>query len=743
VPTSALALTSDTVLRFKPHLGVHSLAGSVVFTVSETQRSVIAGHPTAAVALLIDGRRTLSELLVAALPRISEAETIFAVEELNEAGLLAISADSTPAGQAAFWSQLGVDPTSALVEVDAVGTVKPAWQDAMISALAAAGVTVGATGRAKRPAWRIALTHDYRDPAFREYARRQRAEGITWLPIKPCGTRPFIGPIFSMAGGPCWECLRHALERSHPVEQFLERQLPGGRSVTAPLAELAPAVVGVCNLTAVLVAHHLAVSQTADVPASALIELEVESLQTTAHRVLRRPQCSVCGDGDWMQRLGREPVRLDPNLAPIESDGGYRICTPSKTFERYRHLVSPLTGPVTHVKPMPDRYTETRAVYSSGYLLCPQRFEGKTHVFDKACAGKGRTDEQARASALCEALERVSSVHQGDEARLRSTLRALGDSAIHPDSLQQFSERQFARRDELNRHTSDARRRIPLPFDADATIDWIPAWSLETDVCRYVPLAYCFAEAPTASGRVFCDHNPNGTASGNCLEEAILHGVLELVERDAAAIWWYNALAQPAVALSAFNDPFFDAMIAEYTALGFDVWVLSLTHDLGIPSFVAVAHGKERSDFTLGFGCHLSAKHGILRALTELNQLFDPVQRRTSARYLEDLPAEPYLFPDPTQEPLTPDALPEIKHRTLFQAIEHCRQAMVNAGLELMIVNKTRPDFGLSVAQVIVPGLRHFWPRFASGRLYMVPQRLGRLARPNTEEMLNPIELLL
>jgi ribosomal protein S12 methylthiotransferase accessory factor len=527
------------------------------------------------------------------------------------------------------------------------------------------------------------------------------------------------------------------------VEQFLERAQPDAGRVALPLAVLPAAVIGVCNLTAVLVARHLAASGTGEVSPSALMELDLESLETTAHRVVKRPQCPVCGDGDWMQRVGLEPLPLDTTRAPIESDGGYRTCTPSKTFERHRHLISPLTGAVTHVRPMPDRHTETRAVYSSGYLLCPQRFEGKTHVFDKPCAGKGRSHEQARASALCEALERVSSVYQGDEARLSSTLHALGNSAVHPDCLQHFSERQFARRDEQNRRTLDARRRIPLPFDSRATIDWTPAWRLDGAACRYVPLAYCYAETLGASGRLFCDHNPNGTASGNCLEEAILHGFLELVERDAAAIWWYNELAQPAVALSAFGDPFFDNLVAEYAALGFSVWVLSLTHDLGIPAFVAVAHRKGRSAFTFGFGCHFSAKQGIVRALTELNQVFDPGERRTSAGHLGDPPAKPYLFPDPTQEPLTPDVLPEIKHRTLFHAIEHSRQIVANAGLELMVVNKTRPDFGLSVAQVIVPGLRHFWPRFAPGRLYSVPERLGRLAQANREETLNPLELLL
>jgi oxazoline/thiazoline synthase len=38
------------------------------------------------------------------------------------------------------------------------------------------------------------------------------------------------------------------------------------------------------------------------------------------------------------------------------------------------------------------------------------------------------------------------------------------------------------------------------------------------------------------------------------------------------------------------------------------------------------------------------------------------------------------------------------------------------------------------VVKVVVPGLRSFWARFAPGRLYDVPVRLGRLPSPTTYE---------
>ena len=55
------------------------------------------------------------------------------------------------------------------------------------------------------------------------------------------------------------------------------------------------------------------------------------------------------------------------------------------------------------------------------------------------------TDTQARASGLCEAIERYSAVFQGDEPRIRSSGRALGDDAVHPARCMLFSAAQYRR----------------------------------------------------------------------------------------------------------------------------------------------------------------------------------------------------------------------------------------------------------------------------------------------------------
>jgi ribosomal protein S12 methylthiotransferase accessory factor len=54
------------------------------------------------------------------------------------------------------------------------------------------------------------------------------------------------------------------------------------------------------------------------------------------------------------------------------------------------------------------------------------------------------------------------------------------------------------------------------------------------------------------------------------------------------------------------------------------------------------------------------------------------------------------------------------------------------------VLDQTRPDLGVPVVKVIVPGLRHFWARFGPGRLYDVPVELGWLDAPTAEADLNP-----
>ena len=64
----------------------------------------------------------------------------------------------------------------------------------------------------------------------------------------------------------------------------------------------------------------------------------------------------------------------------------------------------------------------------------------------------------------------------------------------------------------------------------------------------------------------------------------MLQGFMELVERDATAIWWYNRLNRPGVDLASFGLGYLTELAAHYDSLERDLWALDLTHDLGIPA---------------------------------------------------------------------------------------------------------------------------------------------------------------
>jgi ribosomal protein S12 methylthiotransferase accessory factor len=736
-------LDLDRVLAFKPSLRVAPTDSGALFLVGERERFVIADEHTNEIAALVDGRRAVREIIEAASTRVSAPKTIFILSKLLERGYVAPAAREVPSDTAAFWAALGVDAHTAREALQQAPVLLQSVGDdvaaaSMADALEQAGVRV-----ARDSKWSVVVTDDYLRPDLKPVGERAAREGKPWWLIKPSGVSPLIGPLFWPGAGPCWECLAFWIRNNQPVEELLRRRQGLQHGFTVPRAGVPASVRATCGLAALAIARALMSADGRPLLdfRTHLLSLDLATFESKVHAVVRRPQCPGCGDSSVVAAIGRRPVVLQPVSKGHCDDGGYRRQAPEETYKRFNHLVSPLTGAVTHLTPMPGRNTELRSVYASGYMICPRDGIPTSNQFDKPCAGKGRSPEQARVSALCEAVERFSSVYQGDEAHVRGSLDEMGAAAVHPRELQGFSDQQYRSRDRGKRTAENVRTWVPEPLEPTTKIDWIPAWSLTRDQRRYVPLAYCYWEAPSESGTSFFAPCGNGVAAGTCLEEALLQAVLELVERDAAAIWWYNEIRRPAVDLESFRSAYFEALQADYSRLGWSAWVLDLTHDLGIPTFAAVAHEPRADRFALGFGCHLDSRLAVQRALTELNQVFDPDGPRRAPWGSELPPSVAYLFPHTDLAPRAARELPRISGSDLKADVEHCISSFQRAGLELIAVDKTRPDLGLSVVQAIVPGLRHFWPRFAPGRLYETPCELGWLPTARAESALNPVPL--
>ena len=208
------------------------------------------------------------------------------------------------------------------------------------------------------------------------------------------------------------------------------------------------------------------------------------------------------------------------------------------------------------------------------------------------------------------------------------------------------------------------------------------------------------------------------------------------VQTCALPIWWYNRTRQPGLILDDFTDPWLDRVRLRNAELGRELWALDLTTDLGVPVVVALSAGDGlASGPVLGFGAHFDPRVALRRAATELCQQLGAQPNSSRASRLHD-----YLRPSraAATSPLTH---PYERCVDLREDVDRAVTLLRSANLELLAIDQTRPDVGMPVAKVLVPGLRPIRARFAPGRLYDVPVRLGRLSRPTCHRDLNPAPL--
>ncbi|MEV7213998.1 TOMM precursor leader peptide-binding protein [Kitasatospora cineracea] len=751
------------LIGFKRHFTPYVVDGEAVYLVSERGVSVVDGRLAQALAPLLDGTRT-AEQIGAALDGVVPADKLRAgVDKLRAGGWVTAADPATDRPGAAFFEMAGQDGDTAMaalrtatVRVEVHGELDPA---PFLAALAAAGVTVDQDAE-----FTVALTDDYLHPGLAERNRQALADGRPWLLARPVGSIVWVGPVFEpdgveQNGSGCWECLAHRLSANRQSLSYLQHRLGQDQPIPTTGAHLPATLALGTQLAALETAKWLAGARP---PQPAVTTLDTVLLESEKHVLVRRPQCPSCGDDAMVSRRQLAPVAFESRPKAFTADGGHRSASPEDMLEKYRPQLSPVTGVVTTLVPAARTPTGLR-VYVSGQNLSRQSGDLKqlrTGLRSVSC-GKGRTDVQARASALGEAMERFSGVFQGDEARRTATFAELGDAAIHPERTLLYSAKQYAERDRWNVKQSMFNI-VPVPFRADDPIEWSPAWSLTEQRHRWLPTQAMYY-GYRHSGRFYAAGDSNGCAAGTSFEDAVLQGFLELVERDAVALWWYNRVQRPAVDLDAFGDPYIDQLREVYRGLRREIWALDLTADFGIPVVGAFSRrldagqGGTNEDVLIAFGAHLDPHIALTRALTEMNQFLGPVagDEHGKVSYAGADPEQkawwttatvanqPYLLPDPHAPRSTPASWLPLAGPDLADDLALVQKIVEDRGMEFLVADQTRPDVGLPVARVIVPGMRHFWARFAPGRLYDVPVRLGWLDTPTPESELNPIPIFI
>lgn len=613
------------------------------------------------------------------------------LERLRHAGMIRESRLSADKNAEAFWERCGHALEERVI----------AWKSfCEVSESICEQLLTGSSLRLEAGAGRVVVTaDDYLDPRLIEFMER---ESRPTLLTRPVGQTVLLGPIVN-EGGPCYGCLAHWLRTRRAALSGLDADfIP--QPATAAIAGSLAIGAGLLSTAATL----WAAGETLPFLRGCVLALDTRRLDLVRCLVPPRSDCRKCS-------------RNEPSA-------------------EYRRSLLDWANPVSGI--VFDVRTTLRTV--GGFHQCaalyaqPLAFDGARPLVPAGHSfGNGFSPKTAQEACIAEALERYSIVWRGDERTVRGSADELG--ALLPDDFLQFSPRQYAERESWNACRSLAYQ-VPEPLGATSQTDWILATNLVGGTDRLVPASLCYMWRPWEPGEPqFCNADTNGCAAAGTRVGALVHALLELIERDAVAIWWYNRLLRPEIEWASWEDNTLAGAIEELRRAGREPVLLDLTHDLGVPVVAAVIADRSGREPHFGCAAHLDGPTAARKALAEASQNWYWTTQGELATEWDafvssaDLGSEIWLSAHGSTTPPGPD------HASIDVAAETLLRKLDQTGLSCYAVDLTRPDVRLPAVRVLVPGLRHCWRRLAPGRLYDVPVSMGWLARPPRETDLNPV----
>ncbi|MEM7160193.1 MAG: YcaO-like family protein [Myxococcota bacterium] len=390
-----------------------------------------------------------------------------------------------------------------------------------------------------------------------------------------------------------------------------------------------------------------------------------------------------------MQYVPAEPPSVEQFLGrPGEqpkTPGSHRISSPEAALERA--WIDARRVGVTRLADLSDLERLGLSSYSS---LRPYADVGDITV----TGGKGLSADGARVGALLEAVERAClscrnrPVVYGTLAEVAREHRVL-----HPNALVR----------ELDCTWSESE---PLP--------WWPARDLLTGEAMMVPAASVFFPVPEGP-RLFPSSSA-GAATGATLTEALLYGLIEVIERDIATYAWWFRDGRP-LDLSTITDEHSRHVIETLQSAGIDVHCWVVYNEFSLPLF-SVALDDRNEDNTLyvnaGQACHLDPRVAFASALSEavytrltvVSGSREDLERDKAARAGMDIQTvRQHALQWSSTEPVDFRQLPDLSTRTITGDLQRALEVCKGGGLErVLAVDLSLDDGRFHVVRCIVPG---------------------------------------
>jgi len=369
---------------------------------------------------------------------------------------------------------------------------------------------------------------------------------------------------------------------------------------------------------------------------------------------------------------------------------------------------------------------------------------------------------------LLEALERHAGLRmRGKIPSVYDSYQNLQGDAIDPRSCGVYEDASYGGDTDL------------ANFSEDLKIRWVWGYSLTDQRPILVPVQSVYYGNRFQDEPNFIHETSSGCATGVCLEEAILFGMLELIERDAFMIHWVARISPPQIDPATVPDPKLGLFIERLNRNDLDVYLLDTRLDIPVPSITGVAVRRDQSlgRCSVAAGCHFDPQTAMMSALAEVAGYQGGFKARTEAianklrtamndwklvrtmadhgalyglpeaavhmQFLLDGPRLP--FDDAYGDWVSSNS----KINSLAAAIARCLEFFSLAGLrQVIVVDQTTPEetrAGLRSARVLVPGITPM--DFGFGRcraaslprVYSVPVALGLRNAPMSPDQLNRV----
>lgn len=731
------------MVQFKPNFHMEIMNEKQLVLFSEDKQHLLQGAIYVAIAELIHLKpmpeETVTENLLSKFPLECIQEAFF---RLRKKGFVSNFCNKRTKNALAFWSDLALDEEVVVKPSIAIKNFSQHSSSELSVALNNLSLKIDDSGD-----FFIVIVDNYISYALEAFSKARLQDKKPWMLLKPSGRVIWIGPIFEQSHAGCWHCLAEKIKENRRVEVDLFGL--DNNSLNIPSLSYLPTTLTIAmNMAAIEIAKWEK-SQATHQLLKNLLTIDLRSMETQLHPFKLLVTCAVCQPSQ--KQIKQSFPNLQPSLKKYFFDEGERACSLDETLHNLSDNISPITGAISSLRH--SIVNEEHICYTVRTLPLPagDTCEDRYLRMPDVATGKGKTKLQATVGCLAEAIERYNCTFTTQE-EIRCPYDGIKDKAIHPHSLLNFSESQYDNREEINAHLSGFNK-IPERYDGSA-IGWTAVFSMTHHCIRYIPSSYCYLSYPYEKDVEICPGSSNGCASGNSLEEAFLYALLELAERDAVAIWWYNRIKRPCVNLESFHDISLNQIQAKFKKEDRELFVLDLTTDLQIPCYAAVSWKSDGSQIFFGTGSHLQPRVGVARAISELNQIMirantpKNVDLRSIAPFERDLVKwsiseiidnHSYLVPEGVNHP----AKLHVHSRDFLADINRCIHILKDLNLEVLFFDLTNPNISFHTARVIIPGLRHFWSRLGPGRLYDIPVQLGWLKKPLTESEMNPIPYFL